>query len=207
MHPLRACSYYLLSDCRFNLCRLFSKELERKRSVRFDLIWFLKTHHKQIDSLSSYGSHLLFNFILFFPSDFSQILRVYHIHVWPWNVLKQNTHAFACSLQHGLSCARIQLSTEIKSIGQGSCMFELLAMTQPWVNNSALISRWSGAKNLRGKSQAFKCNREQLFVCTRLMKCVLYVLKVQCEKNKRACNNMIMDIFNKLSNKTCGFAP
>lgn len=185
MHPLRACSYYLTAVSIY--VGFFQKSW--RENVQWDLTWFDSLKHTTSRSiLWAPMVRICYSILFYFFHQtflrFSEFTTFMCGHETSW---KKNTHAFACSLQHGLSCARIQLSTEIKSIGQGSCMFELLAMTQPWVNNSALISRWSGAKNLRRKSQAFKCNREQLFVCTRLIynwylrKCVLYVIKVQCE--------------------------
>lgn len=110
-HQLRPYSCYLLSEHSCNSCQASQRSTQKCKIIK-------------LDQLNIYIS------IFIYLCD--DVIRAHTKCACP--------HVFICSLKRDLPRAHVHLTVEAESVGQGSRLVWLLALTQSWVNNAALIS-------------------------------------------------------------------
>lgn len=110
-HQLRPYSCYLLSEHSCNSCQASQRSTQKCKIIK-------------LDQLNIYIS------IFIYLCD--AVIRAHTKCACP--------HVFICSLKRDLPRAHVHLTVEAESVGQGSRLVWLLALTQSWVNNAALIS-------------------------------------------------------------------
>lgn len=110
-HQLRPYSCYLLSEHSCNSCQASQRSTQKCKIIK-------------LDQLNIYISIFIYLCVA--------VIRAHTKCACP--------HVFICSLKRDLPRAHVHLTVEAESVGQGSRLVWLLALTQSWVNNAALIS-------------------------------------------------------------------